>query len=319
MAKKAFDVQQAQKTDTEIAAAKKTIEGDEKAKMQAAIQKAGKSGEELTSLQTALNQEMLKRVKTQLATKEKEIRDKVQGEFAQKLAEKLKAERAKIADQTAKDVAKLNTAATTLNDAQKESIKTEAAATVTKKMADYRAGKLKVNLPSAKAIAGAQGADAANGLTEKQRAALEMKVSDLVAKKLPAILESKVDGKMAEATNKAIVAVEAELKKESDTMLETKLSAQPDMSAQDKATLKAEAKKALDAKVKTKIQGQGLIGLKTKLRMDLTAQLKPAVVEDLKSEVMKVELSKAKLVAAQNNGSEELGSALDRAESFPVA
>merc|ERR1711871_281245 len=83
--------------------------------------------------------------------------------------------------------------------------------------------------------------------------------------------------------------------------------------------LTAAAKTALEAKITKKTSGEALIGLKTKLRVDLAAQLKPVTAAEIKAEVMKTELSKAKLVAAQNNGATELGSALDQAAAFPLA
>jgi len=319
-----FDAEKKATLDTQLAAAATQVKEEEEGKMKAAIEKSGTTGKALEDLKAAEKVQLEQRLPAKLAAKTKEVTDKVTGEFAKKLADVLKAKRAKIAEATAKEVAAETAKASALSDAQKESIKTEAAAEVTKKMADYKAGKLKVKLPDAKAIAGAQGADPQNGLTEKQRAALATKVSDEVAKKLPAVLESKVDAKMVEATNKAIIAVQKELTDESNTKLEADKKAQTagKTGAERKKVideLTAAAKTALEAKITKKTSGEALIGLKTKLRVDLAAQLKPVTAAEIKAEVMKTELSKAKLVAAQNNGATELGSALDQAAAFPLA
>jgi len=321
--KSRLDVQMNAAVDKQQRDGLSKIQTEQNAKVQKAISDSGLTGDARTTLVNSLNAAKAKKIEADQKAMNTEVKDKVGAEFAKKLKDFIAKKRAAIAEETGKLIAAATEKASKLTDAEQESIKAAAAGKAARGMADYRAGKLKVELPNVKAIAKAQANDPMAGLTEKQKAAVETKVADAVTKALPGILETKVQAKMATATNQAVIGIKNELEKESQDSLKRNIAARTVNKSEKKRAdiTKSEtdkAKVALDAKIKDKTTGEALVALKTKLMADLSTQLKPVAEAELKAQKMKQELAKAKLVAAQN-GKAELGSALDAAREYPVA
>jgi len=318
------DVARNAAVDAKITTETATITSEENNKMTTALTDSGLTGDARVNLEASLTTTKEQQIKTAVDAMKIKVNDDANLEFTKKLTDEIANIKAGIAKETSDEIAAATTAASTLSDAEKATVDTEASATVATKMADWRAGKLEVKLPDPADVAAAKLNDELSSLSETQRAALNGKIADSVQAQLPAKLEAAVDAKMLTAQNEAILAIQNELKTESDTKLAADLAAQSvgktdaEVTAL-KTTLTNQSQEALDTLITQKTTGSALSALQTKLRTDLTTQLKPAVEADLKTEVTKIELPKAKVEAAQTGGISggiELGSALDNAKSF---
>jgi len=311
--------------DAKITTETATITAEETNKMQTALTDSGLSGNARINLENSLTATKDAEITKRVDAMKTEQTDKITLEHTKALSDDIEKIKAAIGKEESDDISAATTSASTLTDAEKATVETEATAEVATKMADWRAGKLEVKLPDPAEVAAAKLADEMNGLTEDQRAALNSKVADLVADQLPAKLEAAVDAKMLTAQSEAVLAIQNELKAESDTKLEADIAAQSagktdaEITAL-KASLGSAAQTALDIKITEKTTGSALTGLQTKLRTDLTTQLRPATKSELEASIMKTELAKAKVEAAQTAatgaGGAELGSALDNAKAF---
>jgi len=301
-----------------------TITAEEDGKMVTALTDSGLSGAARTNLENSLTTTKTTEIKKRVDAMKIEQTDAITLKHSKILSEDIEKIKARIAKELADDISAATTEASTLTDAQKATVDTEATAQVATQMADWRAGKLEVKLPDSEKVAAAKAADAMNGLTEDQRAALNSKVADEVAKAVPARLQAAVDAKMLTSQNEAVLAIQNQLKAASDTKVEADLAAQS-VGKTDaekvalKISLQSAATTALDLEITEKTTGSALSALQTQLRTDLSTQLRPAVKAELEASIMKTELAKAKVAAsqAQNSaGDAELGSALDNAPSF---
>lgn len=301
-----------------------TITAEEDGKMVTALTDSGLSGAARTNLENSLTTTKMAEIKKRVDAMKIEQTDAITLKHSKILSEDIEKIKARIAKELADDISAATTEASTLTDAQKATIDTEATAQIATQMADWRAGTLEVNLPDPEAVAAAKAADAMNGLTEDQRAALNSKVADEVAKAVPARLQAAVDAKMLTSQNEAVLAIQNQLKAASDTKVEADLAAQG-VGKTDaekvalKLSLQSAATTALDLEITEKTTGSALTALQTQLRTDLSTQLRPAVKAELEASIMETELAKAKVAASQVQspaGNAELGSALDNAPSF---
>lgn len=330
--KSALDAQKVQKSQTEMQAAEIEIKAKEEEELQKQFDNSPVVGAAREKLKTDLEAAKEKNIADKIAARRTEVDDRLEAENVEKLQKQIEEKKAAIATDLANKMAAATTAAASLTDVEKEAMQAAAAGEVATGMADYKAGKLEVaiamQLGDPKEIAKMQASDAMHGLTENQRAALEAKVADIMAEKLPDALDAAVNAKYAAAKNKAVSAIESELKTQSNTKLAADIASQTaGKSETEAATIKTNleeaAQTALSAQVTAKTSGEGLVALEVKVRKELSDELKPAVQASLKADVLKNQLAFAKMQAAQaaTNVNEatknnELGSALDTAKDF---
>jgi len=297
------------------------IRAEEKIKLEKAIVDAGLTGDARKNLKAKLEAEGTTRIEDRIAQMRKEVKAAAQSKQVAEVSKKLADINAEIETKLAAKIAALTTQSTGLSEDEKKEVKSKVDAAVAKDMASWKAGKIDgtedaTKKAAAAVAAGKDGAgDAVQAKMNKADAAL--KVQNQVDAKLDAKLDEAVAEKLATATAKAIEGIEAKLKTESETKLDSAITRETQgKNDADKASITLDLKNKAASKLRGDLAaattGDALQALKSKLAVDLKQELKPKIEAKLKAEATSDEKLKA------DNKAKSAGNQLDLADSFHV-
>jgi len=299
---------QNQEISEEIAEKSTAIETEENEKMGTTLVDSGLIGAERDTLRQRLETETSTAIATKIAAMKVKVESEVKAKYMDELSSSLEDKKASIENETAEKIQKATQEAATLTDAEMQAVDAKVDGRVAQGMTDWKAGKL-VDPEAPASVHQAAAETAQNeldmaGMTETDKAATEAKVAQEVENALPALLNTRVQGKMQEAENNAIAEIKTKLQTDSDTKMQADIARETaGKDATETAKIKLEITQAAGDKLKTDIAAattsSALVALKAKLQSDLTEQLRPSVEAELKAKITRQQVAAAQKAKAE--------------------
>merc|ERR1719453_1617881 len=253
------------------------------------------------------------------------VENEIRTKYLKELSQSLETKKAEIAQDVADKIATATTTASTLSEAELQTASAKADGKVAQGMADWRAGTLATDdAPASVHHASAAAAQAEldqAGLDETAKADMQARVAQQVEAQLAPLVQTRVAGKMSEATNNAIQEISAKIEADSNTKLQADIATQTAGKTASEAetittTLTNAANDKKNQDITAATTSNALVALKAKLQQDLTTQMTPSVEAELKAKITREELA-----AHQKEQAEAAATptTLDSAESFATA
>jgi len=236
----------------------------------------------------------------------------------QKLESEVDAAKKSIEDKFKSDTDKASLDAKTLTTSEKEAVESKANGHIAGALASYNSGKTDIDVPTAEEAVKKEEADAVQaskiGLTDAQKANLEGRVTEMVAEKLPALLQEEVAAKFENTKSESIVSIEKDIKEKSDSQLKVDIEKETSgHNATSTETIKAKLEEAASVQMAKDINvattGASLADLEVNVRQHLSETLKPDLEKSLTAQMMKDELAKAERELSQSTGSDAVDGA----------